>query len=75
MEKLYITNGSKLAPINCLQLVPSRCAQPKTRIQKDIQLGHRPACDRVNVTTENVTNRGFGNRIRLNIRLNHEINA
>ena len=70
MEKLYITNGSKLAPINCLQLVPSRCAQPKTRIQKEIQLGHRPACDRVNVT-----NRGFGNRIRPNIRLNYEINA
>ena len=75
MEKLYITNGSKLAPMNCLQLVPSRCAQLKARIQKDIQLGHRPACDRVNVMTENFTNRGFGIRVRLNIRLNHEINV
>ena len=39
MEKLYITNGSKLAPINCLQL--------KNRIPKDVQLRHSPACDRV----------------------------
>ena len=75
METLCITNGSKLAPMNCLQLVPSRCAQPKTKIQKDIKLGHRPTCDWVNVTTENVTNRGFGIRIRPNIRLNPEINA
>ena len=75
MEKLYFTNGSKLAPINCLQLVPSCCARPITGIQKDIQLGHRPACDRVKVTTENVMNGGFDIRIRLNIRLNHELNA
>ena len=47
MEKLYITNGSKLAPINRLQLVPSLCAQPKSGISKDIQIGHRPACDKV----------------------------
>ena len=76
MEKLHITNGSKLAPISRLQLVPSLCAQPKTRISKDIQIGHRLACVRVkNITTENVTKRGFGIRIRLNISINHKINA
>ena len=52
MEKLFISNGSKLVARNCLQLVPSRSTQPKTKIPKNIELGHKPACNRATVTTE-----------------------
>ena len=75
MEKLFSINSSTLASRNCVQLVPSHSTQPKTIILENIQLGHKPTCDRTTVMTENVTKRGFDIRVRPNNSLNHRINA
>ena len=48
-------------------------SQPKTKIPKNTELGHKPACDRTTMTTENVPKQGFGICIRPNISPNQEI--
>ena len=73
MDKLCISNGSKLAPRNCLQLITSPGTQSNTKIQKKIELGHKPACDIATMRTENVTKRGFGIGVHPNISQNHKI--
>jgi hypothetical protein len=63
MENLYSINSLMFTPINCLQFVPLCSAQSRTKILKNIQLGHEPSCDRSTVTTEGVIKRGFDIRI------------